>query len=175
MKFPQFVLVIGGASSGKSRFAETVVLGSGRSPVYLATALPEDDEMREKISLHRARRSSGWLTVEEPLEVDRVISSRASGEIVLLECATLWLLNQMSSERDPEAASGALIRSIAEAPCPVVVVSNEIGLGVVPSDSFSRTFLSRHGELNRTLSKSADSAILIVAGLPFALKGEIPR
>ena len=175
MKLPQSTLVIGGGSSGKSRFAENLVLGSGRRPVYLATALPGDDEMRERIALHRSRRGGNWRTVEEPLDAGRVISGCSPEEIVLFECATHWLLNQISAGHDPVAATDSLIGAIADAPCPVVSVGNEIGLGVLPPDSLTREFAVRHGELNQRLAGSADSAILIVAGLPSVLKGSIPN
>ena len=175
MKLPHSTLVIGGGSSGKSRFAEDLVLGSGRRPVYLATALPGDDEMRERIAQHRSRRGEIWRTVEEPLDAGRVISGCSPDEVALFECATNWLLNQISAGHDPVAASDSLIASIADAPCPVVTVSNEIGLGVVPLDPLTREFLARHGELNQMLASSSDTAVLVVAGIPSVLKGSIPN
>lgn len=174
MKLPLSTLVIGGGSSGKSRFAEDLVLGSGRRPVYLATALPGDDEMRERIAQHRSRRSEIWRTVEEPLNAGRVISGCSRDEVVLFECATNWLMNQMSAGHDPTAATDSLISSIADAPCPVVSVSNEIGLGVVPLDPLTREFVLRHGELNQKLANSSDATVLVIAGLPSVLKGRIP-
>ena len=175
MSLPQSTFVIGGGSSGKSRFAEDLVMGSGRRPVYLATALPGDDETRERIALHRSRRGDFWRTIEEPLDAGRVISGCNRDEVVLFECATHWLLNQITAGHDPVAASDSLIGSIACAPCPVVSVSNEIGLGVVPLDRLTREFVSYHGELNRRLANSSDAAVLVVAGLPSVLKGRIPN
>lgn len=175
MKLPHSTLVIGGGSSGKSSFAENLVLGSGRRPVYLATALPGDDEMRDRIAQHRSRRGEIWRTVEEPLDADRVISRCNPDEVVLFECATNWLLNQISAGHDPVAANDSLIGSIADAPCPVVTVSNEIGLGVVPLDAFTREFLARQGELNQRLAELSDTAVLVVAGLPSVLKGRMPN
>ncbi len=174
MNPPRLVLVLGGASSGKSEFAESLVLKTARSPVYLATTVAQDDETRERITQHRKRRSADWRTIEEPIDVSGAISGCCGHEIVLFECATLWLLNLLTAGHDAESGFIDLLEAFKTAPCPVIAVTNEIGMGVVPRETFTRTFLSLHGRLNQELSENADAVILVAAGLPLALKGSIP-
>ena len=172
---PRLSLVLGGANSGKSEYAEQVAAGADRRPVYLATALAGDDEMAGKIALHKARRGPEWRLVEEPLDVGQAIAECGTDEVVLLECATNWLLNVTLKRTDAEAELELLAGHLDNAPCPVVIVSNEIGLGVVPESSFTRSFMAAQGRLNRQLSSMADLVVLVVAGLPLELKGKVPK
>ncbi|WP_422071917.1 bifunctional adenosylcobinamide kinase/adenosylcobinamide-phosphate guanylyltransferase [Tranquillimonas rosea] len=168
-------LVLGGASSGKSDIAEKFVLKSGLPRVYVATAQAFDDEMRAKIKRHRAARGEAWTTLEAPFDAAGAISGRDSGEIVLLDCATLWLSNVLLADRDVDAEGARLVSALADAPCPVVVVSNEVGQGIVPENALSRRFRAAQGQLNRSLAAEAGTVIGVMAGLPFALKGTLPE
>ena len=173
--FPRLSLVLGGTNSGKSEFAEQVAADAGRRPVYLATALAGDDEMESKIALHKSRRGPEWRLVEEPLDVGQAIAECGADEVVLLECATNWLLNVTLKRTDSEAELEILAEHLESAPCPVVIVSNEIGLGVIPESSFTRNFMAAQGRLNRLLSSMADIVVLVVAGVPLELKGRVPK
>ena len=166
--------ILGGASSGKSVFAEKLVVASARPKVYLATAQAFDDEMTAKIAAHRAQRGSDWLTEEVPLEIAAVLARQPSGHVVLLDCATLWLSNVMLAGRDMAAETDALLTALAHCPCPVVVVSNEVGMGVVPDNALARQFRSAQGRINARLAAQADTAIAVMAGLPIVLKGTLP-
>ena len=175
MQLPHLTLILGGASSGKSEYAEMLVLNSGKRPVYLATATPGDQEMADRIAVHRSRRGENWRLVEAPLGADLVISRCAADEVLLFECATFWLLNQVSGTGAPPTALDELLSALHNSPCPTIVVSNEISLGVVPQDSVTREFLNLHGMVNRLLANLADTVLFVTAGLPMALKGQIPQ
>ncbi|WP_026318810.1 bifunctional adenosylcobinamide kinase/adenosylcobinamide-phosphate guanylyltransferase [Amorphus coralli] len=165
------VLVLGGARSGKSRFAEALVLKSGRTPVYLATSgTPRDGEMAERVAHHRAQRGDEWRTVEAPLDLIPVLADAARPDTaVLVDCLTLWLANLMEAGRDADAEAAALAASLAALSGPVVFVSNEVGHGVVPENALARRFRDHHGRLNQTIAAAADKAILMVAGRPLVL------
>jgi adenosylcobinamide kinase/adenosylcobinamide-phosphate guanylyltransferase len=175
-RLPGLTLVIGGASSGKSSLAEGLVRGSGLAPVYLATARAWDDEMRAKIAAHRAARASdGWRTVEEPADLSVPLGRVAAGEAVLLDCATMWLTNVMLDGGDPAAATGALMAALAACAGPVVVVTNEVGMGIVPDNALARRFRDEQGRLNAALGSAAGLVVGVMAGLPFVLKGQLPQ
>lgn len=175
-------LVLGGARSGKSAYAERLVAGSGRPAVYLATATAGDAEMAERIAAHRARRGPAWTTVEEPLELVRLlrdggILARYTGEdpesdrpAILVDCLTLWLSNLMHAGRDVEAEAAALCAALREADAPVVLVSNEVGLGLVPDTPLGRRFRDAQGRLNQQVAAAVPSVVFVAAGLPLALK-----
>ena len=167
-------LVLGGANSGKSGFAETLVTATGRPRVYIATAQAFDAEMAEKIAAHRIARGPDWRTVEAPLDPCPALRSAEAGEVVLLDCVTLWLSNLMLAGADLAEAETALIEALAACPAPVVVVSNEVGQGVVPDTSLGRRFRGAQGRLNQRLAAEAGLAVLVVAGLPLVLKGALP-
>jgi adenosylcobinamide kinase/adenosylcobinamide-phosphate guanylyltransferase len=167
-------LVLGGAASGKSDFAENLVTGSGRPRVYLATAEAGDAEMQRKIDRHRTARGPGWRTLEAPREVARALGGIPPEEAVLLDCATLWLTNLLLGGADLAAAEAELFSALDACPAPVVVVSNEIGLGVVPDTPLGRRFREAQGGLNRRLAERADLVVLVAAGLPLVLKGTLP-
>ncbi len=169
---PALTLVLGGARSGKSRFAEGLVTGTGLQRVYVATAEAWDDEMRARIAHHRADRGEGWLTVDAPLDLAGAIAAhRAPRSAILVDCLTLWLTNVMLAERDVEAEEGRLIEALSLATAPVVCVSNETGLGIVPDNALARRFRDAQGRLNQAVARAATRVDFLAAGLPLRLKG----
>ncbi len=173
---PAISLVIGGASSGKSRFAEALVLATNRPRIYVATAQAFDAEMRKKISDHQSDRSeAGWTTVEDHLTPWKAIEARAPQDIVLLDCATMWLNNLIMAESDIDDNFARLSAGLRNAPCPVVVVSNEVGMGIVPENALARRFRQLQGQLNAELAQDADFVVQVIAGLPQVLKGQLPK
>ena len=164
-------LVLGGARSGKSRHGERLVLESGFAPVYVATAQALDDEMAARIAAHRARRGAGWRTLEEPLDLAGVLE-RACGpdRAVLADCLTLWLTNLMVQERPVGAEMARLVELLPRLPGMVVLVSNEVGLGVVPTDAMARAFIDHAGWLHGSIAERADVVVFMAAGLPLHLK-----
>jgi adenosylcobinamide kinase/adenosylcobinamide-phosphate guanylyltransferase len=164
-------LVLGGARSGKSVFAERLIADSGLSRIYLATATAGDDEMTTKIAHHKKQRGDGWTTVEEPLAlVDALTREATRGRAVLVDCLTLWLSNLMFAERDPEVEARRLTRFLGVARYPVVFVSNEVGLGLVPETPLGRAFRDAQGRLNQIVAAAVPNVIFIAAGLPLWLK-----
>ena len=143
--------------------------------VYIATAEAWDAEMRAKIDLHKERRGAEWDTWEEPLNVAQRLSSARSVKPILMDCATLWLTNHMMAEHNLEAETTHLIRSLQDCAAPVVVVSNEVGQGIVPENAMARRFRGAQGRLNQQLASVADLAVLVAAGLPLVLKGTLPH
>ena len=164
-------LVLGGARSGKSAFAEKLIGDSGLARIYLATAIAGDDEMKARIAHHRAQRGEGWTTIEEPLALIEALSREAaSGRAVLVDCLTLWLSNLMLAERDPESETRALAAFLHAAPHPIVLVSNEVGLGLVPDTPLGRRFRDAQGRLNQIVAAAVPNVLFIAAGLPLWLK-----
>ena len=164
-------LVLGGARSGKSAFAEKMIGDSGLTPIYLATAAADDDEMRNRIVHHRTQRGDGWITVEEPLAlVDALTREATHGRAVLVDCLTLWLSNLMFAERDPDVEARRLTRFLGVAKYPVVLVSNEVGLGLVPETPLGRNFRDAQGRLNQIVAAAVPNVVFIAAGLPLWLK-----
>lgn len=168
---PHLTVILGGAASGKSVFAERLVAQTDRPMLYIATAQAFDSEMETKIAQHQARRGARWRTVEAPLDPSPALFGATADEIVLLDCATLWLSNVMLREQDWRAASDRLIAALAACAAPVVVVSNETGMGIVPEHRLGRAFRNAQGALNQALAERADRVALVVAGLPLTLKG----
>jgi adenosylcobinamide kinase/adenosylcobinamide-phosphate guanylyltransferase len=164
-------LVLGGARSGKSRYAEDVVEGQGGRPIYLATADAGDDEMAARIVAHRVRRGSHWQTVEEPLDLIGALRRYAATDTaVLVDCLTLWLTNVMLAGRDATAECADLVAALPGLAGPVTLVSNEVGLGIVPAEPLGRDFRDCAGLLHQELAAVADRVVLVVAGLPQQLK-----
>ena len=164
-------LVLGGARSGKSAYAESLVARPGA--VYLATAEAIDDEMGERIARHRARRrGEGWTTVEAPLDLAGALRSHARAGVpgVLVDCLTVWLGNLMHAGRDIDREARSLLESLAGPPAPVVLVANEVGLGVVPDNPMARAFRDHAGRLNQALAARAGRVVLVTAGIPLVLK-----
>ena len=165
-------LVLGGARSGKSIFAESLVRERGVRPVYVATAEFVDDEMAARIETHRARRGKVWRTVEVPIDLARTITRESTPRTCLLvDCLTVWLGNLMHHGREADAATQALLESLAAAPGPLVLVANEVGLGIVPDNAMARAFRDRAGRLNQAVARVAGSVYLVAAGIPMAIKG----
>ncbi len=169
---PQLTLVLGGAASGKSAYAEKLCFQSDKPRVYIATAQAFDDEMRAKISDHRIQRGANWLTVEAPLDVATVLAARTMDEIVLLDCATLWLSNVLLAEQDIATASAAFLTALTNCPAQIVVVSNEVGHGIVPDNALARQFRNAQGRLNQSIAARANLVVHVIAGLPQTLKGD---
>jgi len=168
---PPVTLVLGGARSGKSRYAEGLVDRHPGRRTYLATAEILDDEMAERVKTHRARRDTDWKTVEEPLDLAQALKVETEqGAAVLVDCLTLWLGNLMGKERDAEAEIAGLIAAIGQFGGPVVFVSNEVGLGIVPDNALARRFRDLAGILHQRLAEKADRVVFMVAGLPLAMK-----
>jgi adenosylcobinamide kinase / adenosylcobinamide-phosphate guanylyltransferase len=168
---PGITLVLGGARSGKSAFAERLVRESGLSPVYVATGQAFDGEMRDRISLHRERRGSEWRTVEEPLDLCRVLREEATPEnAVLVDCLTLWTTNLMMAEADMAKSFDELVASLLSLRGPVVFVSSEVGLGIVPDNAMARAFRDHAGRVNQMVAAAASQVYFIAAGLPMVLK-----
>lgn len=164
-------LVLGGARSGKSAFAEQLVSLSGLACVYLATATAGDDEMRARIDHHRARRGAAWQTVEEPLALVEVLQRESRRDrMILVDCLTLWLSNLMHAGRDAEAEGRSLAAWLPQAPGPIVFVSNEIGLGLVPETPLGRAFRDAQGRLNQIIAAAAPNVAFVAAGIPLWLK-----
>ncbi|MFK7753348.1 MAG: bifunctional adenosylcobinamide kinase/adenosylcobinamide-phosphate guanylyltransferase [Sedimentitalea sp.] len=164
-------LVLGGAASGKSAFAETLVQPGKR--VYLATAQAFDDEMRAKIATHIARRGPEWRTIECPLTLPEQIAQLESSQIALIDCVTLWLSNVMLAEHDVTDAQDQLFEAMRTCAAPLVIVSNEVGQGIVPQTKLGRTFREAQGRLNIRLAQHSDCVVHVVAGLPNILKGHL--
>ncbi len=174
MPLPALSLVLGGAASGKSAFAESLCFQTGKPKVYIATAQAFDAEMREKIAAHKIQRGPDWLTIEAPADLPSALQTCTVAQVVLLDCATLWLTNQMLAEADIDAAEAALLAELAACPSQVVVVSNEVGQGIVPDSALGRQFRNLQGRLNRRLAAQADLVVQVIAGLPLVLKGKLP-
>lgn len=173
------LLVIGGARSGKSTFAqrsaEARAAGDRLESVFVATAHAYDEEMAERIAAHVAARDVRWRTLEAPYELAAAIAEHATAtRVVLVDCLTLWLTNRMLRGDDFEAAGTALVDSLAAATGPVVLVSNEVGWGIVPDNALARRFRDAQGRLNQAVAAACDCVVMVAAGLPLALKGSLP-
>ena len=168
---PQLTLVLGGARSGKSRYAESLLEAVEGTRVYLATAEPGDAEMAERIRRHRERRGDGWETIEEPLALSAALQrTTAPDRAILVDCLTLWLANLMGAGRDVEAETEVLLEALPALAGPVVFVSNEVGQGIVPDNALARAFRDHAGRLNQAVAGVAQSVVLVAAGLPLTLK-----
>jgi adenosylcobinamide kinase / adenosylcobinamide-phosphate guanylyltransferase len=167
-------LVLGGARSGKSRYAENLI--SALPPPwqapwnYVATAEPGDAEMVERIASHRARRGTSWRTIEAPRDLAGSLHA-AKAAPILVDCLTLWLSNLMIAGADIDAEMARLDDALAGAAAPIVMVANEVGSGIVPDHPLGRRFRDMQGVLNQRIAARADRVVLVVAGLPLALKG----
>ncbi len=157
-------LVLGGAASGKSRYAESLFDGPA---VYIATAEAGDAEMAERIARHRARRGPCWTTVEAPRRLPEALR-QARGMPVLADCLTLWLSNALAAGREPD--TGALLEALANRSAQTVLVSNETGMGLVPATPLGRRFREAQGRLNEEVARFADRVVFVAAGLPLPLK-----
>ena len=171
---PPLTLVVGGARSGKSAFAERLITDTGRPRRYIATAEAWDDEMRDRIAQHQRDRAGVWITVEAPLDLPTALAEAAPAEAVLIDCATLWLTNHLLADHDLARETKALLAALATCPAQVVIVSNETGWGIVPENALSRRFRDEQGRLNQRLAAEATLVVTVIAGLPMVLKGTLP-
>jgi adenosylcobinamide kinase/adenosylcobinamide-phosphate guanylyltransferase len=170
---PSLTLILGGARSGKSTFAEQLAQERFRQPLYLATAECTDPEMAARIAAHRARRGPHWRCVEEPLDLAGALqASDPACDGVLVECLTTWLANVLVKEGEAAVATRrqALLAALASSPRPLILVSNEVGLGIVPEYPLGRQFRDLAGWLNQDLAREAHAVAFLVAGLPMWLK-----
>ena len=163
-------LILGGARSGKSRFAESLCKPP-RS--YIATAQAFDDEMRLRIAKHREDRGAQWSTIEAPLDLVGALKT-ANGD-VLVDCLTLWLTNLVMHEKDAAAEVSALVERLKPTSNKIVIVSNELGLGLVPEHGMSRRFRDQHGLMNQRVAEIAQCVVFMVAGIPQVIKGQLPK
>ena len=171
LSLDRLTLILGGARSGKSRYAERLVLASGLAPVYVATAEALDGEMAARIAAHRVRRGASWRTIEEPLDLAGVLQKeRGPDRAVLVDCLTLWLTNLMVRERPVRVEIERLVTMLPQLNGALVLVSNEVGLGVVPTDPMARAFVDHAGSLHRRIAEQADVVVFMAAGLPVHLK-----
>lgn len=165
------LLVLGGARSGKSRYAQIRAERSGLKRIFIATAQAFDAEMRDRIARHQEDRGPEWQTIEAPLDLPEVIVARSAPDTVLLiDCLTLWASNVLLADADTEKATKALIAAVRNAAGQAIFVSNEVGSGIVPDNALARQFRDLAGSLNQRLAECVDEVQLIVAGLPLKLK-----
>jgi adenosylcobinamide kinase/adenosylcobinamide-phosphate guanylyltransferase len=167
----RLTLVLGGAASGKSAFAEGVVMEYPPPWHYFATADVLDSEMAEKVRVHQSRRDPRWITSEAPRDLAATLAGLTRPEQpVLIDCLTLWLSNVMLAGRETTRDGEALVAALTRAPGPVVVVSNETGLGIVPDNALARRFREAQGRLNQAVARAADRVVFVAAGLALTLK-----
>lgn len=167
---PSLNFVIGGARSGKSFHAEQLIAALPAPWLYIATAEAFDGEMSERIEAHRARRDARWQTRDAPRNLVAALEGTEPGQPVLLDCLTLWLSNMLLAEADVTAESARLVDALKAPRGPWVVVSNEVGLGIVPDNALARRFRDVQGTLNQAVARVADHVVFMAAGLPMVLK-----
>jgi len=168
---PNATLVLGGARSGKSRFAEALAEKSGLEKIYVATGAAFDQEMAERIRAHRRQRGSSWLTIEEQLDLKGVLLREClPGRAVLVDCLTLWLSNLIFANRNTDTETAGLCEALADLKGPCVFVSNEVGMGIVPENALSRSFRDAQGRLNQTMAQVCSQVVFVAAGQPMLMK-----
>jgi adenosylcobinamide kinase / adenosylcobinamide-phosphate guanylyltransferase len=165
-------LILGGARSGKTTYGLNTAESSKLECVYIATATASDAEMEQRIAHHKNERGAHWHLVEEPIALPRVIMKEArENRVLLVDCLTLWLSNLLCSGRDYTAMSAALVQTVQQCSSPLIFVSNEVGLGIVPDNALAREFRDAQGRLNQKLAAVCEQVVFIAAGLPLKLKG----
>jgi adenosylcobinamide kinase/adenosylcobinamide-phosphate guanylyltransferase len=170
------VLVLGGARSGKTGFAERLAMRAGHTPAYLATAEALDGEMRDRVRTHQEQRQGRFATIEEPLELTQaVLRTSRDHDVILVDCLTLWITNMLMANRDVAGAVDELVLTLNEIEhAKIILVSNEVGLGIVPDNALARSFRDLAGSAHQRLAEICEDVYFIVAGLPMVLKGEQP-
>ena len=172
----QLVFVIGGCRSGKSKHAlQAAEKIAARRKIYIATCRPQDDEMKQRVARHQKQRSPNWVTVEEPLDLPRAVAQNSlKADVILIDCLTLWTSNLLMETHDEAILKDnieQLVQALAQANCPIVVVSNEVGSGIVPENRLARQFRDIVGWANQSVAASADKVVWMVAGIPVTVKG----
>lgn len=166
------LLVLGGARSGKSAYAQRRCEDLDRSRVYIATAQAGDEEMADRISRHRADRGTGWTTIEEPIDLLKAIRQAARhADAILVDCLTLWLSNLMLEDHPIAVARAELADAVRQVKVPLVLIANEVGMSIVPDNALARRFRDEAGWLNQEIAAAAQEVVLVTAGLPLCLKG----
>lgn len=174
-KFPKVMLITGGARAGKSRYAVRLLAARPAHHAVIATATAGDAEMAQRIARHKAERDKSWETIEQPISVRAAIRNAARPDrIVLVDCLTLWIANLMAEKRDIEIEIQGLIGTLHIAAGPVVIVTNEVGLGIVPDNQLARAFRDNLGRANQLVAAAAEVVVFMAAGLPLVLKGTLP-
>lgn len=171
------VLILGGARSGKTSFSEKLAMGSGTKPAYLATAQALDAEMRERVASHQAGRSGRFATIEEPLDLAGALTRAARHhDVILVDCLTLWITNLLMANKDVAGAVSELGETLSRIEAArIILVSNEVGMGIVPDNAMARTFRDLAGSAHQRLAEICDDVYFVVAGLPMVLKGAAPE
>jgi adenosylcobinamide kinase / adenosylcobinamide-phosphate guanylyltransferase len=168
---PFAALILGGARSGKSQYGENLVTQTDGNLVYVATAEARDGEMADRIAHHQQRRGSDWRLIEEPLDLSGVLREQVvAGDIVLIDCLTLWLGNLMERKTDVATATVELLTAVKTCPARLVFISNEVGQGIVPDNAMARQFRDDAGRLHQMLAAEFDAVVMVMAGLPLVLK-----
>jgi adenosylcobinamide kinase/adenosylcobinamide-phosphate guanylyltransferase len=172
----EVIFVIGGCRSGKSQYAlDTAEQMPGEKKIFIATCLPRDDEMKQRIARHQEQRSQTWTTVEEPVHLHASITKISpKATVILVDCLTLWITNIMletGEEQKIESHVSKLINALATAECPVILVSNEVGTGIVPENKLARQFRDDMGQVNQAVAHYANKVVWMVAGIPVSIKG----
>ncbi|MFT6024292.1 MAG: adenosylcobinamide kinase/adenosylcobinamide-phosphate guanylyltransferase [Ascidiaceihabitans sp.] len=170
---PALSFVLGGAASGKSVIAENLILNSKLMPIYVATSRVWDAETKNRVKVHKSRRDATWTTIEAPFDLSPALQSAIPENAVLIDCATMWLTNHVLDENPLDVAQSQLFAALDDCTAPVVIVSNEVGQGIVPDNALSRQFREAQGRLNIALAARADLVVQVVAGLPNVLKGTL--
>lgn len=165
-------LVLGGARSGKSAFAQRAAeaAAAGRAPIMIATGQAFDDEMRDRIARHQAERGDAWRTIEAPIELARALDELEADDVAVVDCLTLWLTNVILADQDAGSARSDLLSAVARCRARLWLVGNEVGLGIVPENALARLFRDEAGRLHQALAAVADEVTLMVAGLPLRVK-----
>lgn len=172
-KLPPVTLILGGARSGKSRYAEALAESQPGPCTYLATATAGDAEMAARIAEHQRRRGARWRTAEAPLDLVGALTATSSfSGVVLVDCLTLWLSNMMFADLNVNDECGKLVATLPGLAGPVIFVANEVGLGIVPDNALARRFRDEAGRLNQAVAAAAQSVVFVAAGLPLVMKGE---
>ncbi len=174
-KFPRVMLITGGARAGKSRYAERLMKARPARHAVIATGTAGDSEMAERIARHKAERDPSWEVIEQPISIRSAIRNAARPDrIVLVDCLTLWISNLMAEQRAIDNEIQGLKDTLQNAAGPVIIVSNEVGLGIVPENPLARAFRDHLGRANQAVAAAADVAVFMAAGIPLVLKGTLP-
>jgi adenosylcobinamide kinase/adenosylcobinamide-phosphate guanylyltransferase len=172
----KIIFIIGGCRSGKSTYAmQTAEKVPAEQKIFIATCVPQDDEMKQRVARHQRERSQNWVTVEAPLDLpEAILQNNRKGDVILVDCLTLWVSNlliEIGDENKIEDTISQLIKALEKATCPIVLVSNEVGTGIVPENKLARQYRDIIGLVNQAVAKTASKVIWMVAGIPVTVKG----